>query len=404
MLKAYLLGFLVLLTESIGAILILVIASNYDSPYFICAMSASQFSLALLIAYNIYIWHYNRKILKFNSYPPAEVCSNMHIYYHGSTNSDNLNSPNSQTDRIDQADQDDEQFNKFDETDLVDHIDAYPENTVMYVPINSSVDDKINNESKNNKFQYFEIFITGVLMAVSSLLFVYSANPERTPIILQIVLSGLNIIYSCLLTHYYLKKDIKYNQTYCILSIVTLMLSIGISIIPIDDFNFSSIGWPIMYIFSQILRVAGNITQEKCLMSDDDYSTKNKFRNIAYSRFIQFVATLLFFWLELVIGYGSSFDSLKDSLSMVKNADIDFILLEIYIVSAVLFCIFNGYLNFISTNYTTVALTLVSPVVGVFFSIFTQLDNGTHYPIYITIPALALNLLSSYFWAKGEKY
>lgn len=336
----YLLGFLVLLTEAIGGIILLIITAKYNSPYFICIMSISQFSVFFLIAYKVY------------------EC-------------------------------------KYDKTNKVDNLPIL--NDTDYFTIN-------DNQNNHNDWKYLSIFLTGIFTGLSSVLFIYSANPARTPIIIQLVLNGLNIIYSFILTKYYLKKDVKYNNLYCYLSIISLFASIAISIIPIDDISFSSAIWPIMFIFSQIFRVLGNITQEKAFMIDNDYSFHNKFHNITYSRLVQFIVVLMFFWLELFIGYESSFEPLKESFRLIKVTDTNFILLEVFVAIAIVFNIVIGWLNSISVNYSTIALTLVSPVVGTFFSLFPQLNNGNHFPFYITIPALALNLLSSYMWQKGEKY
>jgi hypothetical protein len=411
---AYVLTFSLLLVASLQGILIPMLAENYDSGYFVCAMCASQFSLFLLLAYCFYVYK-RRKLF-------TEDDETLDISIHSAYRSSHV--------RI------------FIDEDKIAYIGT-PEDEIAYIistPVvtfnscsqgnngddsdgcdggydgdddgNSSNCDDGNSSNGNDsnlivllKQNVKYVMITsGIFMGLSSLFMIYSSNPVRTPIVLQLILNGLNIVPSFLLTKYYLKKKVEYNKTYCCWSIITLLLSIGIAIIPIDDIGLDYIVWPIIFLLSQIFRVTGYILQEKYFMVTTDRSTRSKLYNMTYCRFVQFVATLLFFWLDIVMGYESTFDPLVEDFKAVKNAGTDFILLELFVFTTIIFCIVSGYLNSISMKYSTIALTLVTPIVGAFFSIFPQLNNGKQYPLYITLPSLALNLLSSILWMKGEMH
>jgi heme/copper-type cytochrome/quinol oxidase subunit 4 len=262
---------------------------------------------------------------------------------------------------------------------------------------NSSLDFQANTNKPVKIMQY-----SGCFMSISTILLIYSSNPERTPIVFQLILNGLNIVVSFIFTRYYLKKNVTYNTTYCCWSIVALILSIVLSLIPIDLPDFDSVIWPVVFLVSQITRVFGYILQEEYFIFTNDRSNGNKFYNITYTRFIQLIVTLALFWLDLFVGYEKSFNPLKESFKTIVEFDMNFILLELFVISTIIFCVVSGYLNSISTNYSSVALTLVTPVVGVFFSLFPSLNDGEKYPLYITIPSLILNLISSVLWMKGE--
>lgn len=354
---AELLAFSLLLVASLQGVIVPIMAENYDSAYFICIMSTSQFSLFLVFSFLIYKKCCHKRV-NIEEHEDEE-------------NGENADNP--------------------------------------YVGINDAAhpyyDVGLLEDQPQRKSAKSTMIFSGIFMGFSSLFVVYSSNPERTPIVFQLILNGITIVPSFLLTKYYLQKQVDYNKKYCILSLVTLLISIGISIIPIDsDVNFDTVLWPIIFLLSIIFRVIGYILQEKYFMVTEDRSTYNKLYNIVFCRFVQLIVTLLCFWFDVVIGYSTTFDPLTDDFNKLKNADTNFILLEVFVISTVFFCVIAGYLNSISTNYSSVALTLVTPVVGMFFSIFPQLNDGKNYPLYITIPSLFFNLLSSYCWMKGEKH
>lgn len=352
----YLLYFLLLLVASFQGVIIPIMAEKYESPYFFCIMSTAQFSLFLVFAYQLY----KRKI------------SNALII------SDGL----------------DESGYIFQNSYKI--IDS---ETTLSCPECPELDNS------HNLTKYWKIMVpSGIYMGLSSLFIMYASNPERTPIVLQLILNGLNIVPSYFLTKYYLKKNVEYNRIYCTLSIITLVLSVAISIIPIKEFNFDSVIWPVIFLLGQLFRSFGYIMQEKYFIATNDRSTMNKLYNISYCRFVQLIITMLLFWLDIVMGYDSTFDPLIDDFESVKTLDINFLMLEIFVLSTVVFCVVAGYLNSISTNYSSVILTLVTPVVGLFFSIFPQLNSGEQYPLYITISSLALSLASTFLWMKGEKH
>lgn len=339
---AYILSFLLLIIASAEAIVMIILTEKYESLYFICIVSSLQFSLALVIIYILYSY----RLSKINDQARTFI---IYDYYY-----------------------------------------------VSGEIINNGV-------SITTKTRYILMVQTGICMSFGTLLVIYSANPDRTPIILQLILSGLNIIPSFLLTKYYLKKNVSYNVKLCVLSLITLFISIGILVIPINNFSTESIIWPLLFLLGQLFRILGYILQEKYILDTHDNSTLNKLYNITSCRCFQFVSTLLLFWLDIVIGYESNFDPLVSDLRTIKYPNMELLLLEMYSLLTILFCIVIGFLNTFSTNYSSITLMLISPIIAAFFSLFPQLDDNNEYQLYITMPALFFSLLSSFFWFKGEK-
>jgi hypothetical protein len=370
---AYVLSVLLLIIASFQGIIIPIMAENFVSGYFICFMSTLQFSPFIVIVYLIYL-------CKIRNQNDATEYKEI-----GTDNSTH------------------EEYSEYDE--LNNYAGVNVNSTNSRTEINGTAfKNETSDRSQVTLTGRTIMVMSGTFMGVSSLFMIYSSNPERTPIILQLILNGLNIIPSFLFTKYYLKKNVNYDKKYCFWSIVTLIMSIVISIIPITDFDFDSVIWPLIFLISQIFRVVGYILQEKYFMITNDRSTRNKLYNIAYCRFVQLIVTLMLFWLDVVMGYDPTFDPLISDFKQMNGSNTEFVLLELFVLSTIFFCIVAGYLNSISTNYSSVALTLVTPVVGLFFSLFPNLNDGNHYPLYITIPSLTLNLVSTFLWMKGEKH
>jgi len=277
------------------------------------------------------------------------------------------------------------------------------------------------------------IFLSGVFNAAMGICGIYSANPKRTPPVMQSVLNALGIIPSVIFTKYILKKKVRYILWLVIPSLILLLTSVGISSVPLFTTHTShshvkpvngtkvdphhppnipdaipyvilTILWIGLYLFSIFSRSFYNIMQERYLIKTADGSLLNKITLVFYTRFIQLFLVLTFFWLEFIIGYDNNptvefHDSFMEFFTNWKH----FLLLQGFIGAYMLLYIFSVYLNSISTNYNMVAIIIINPAVAIFFTVFSSLNPGIKYPWYIVGPSLVCSILSVILWIFGEK-
>ncbi len=266
-------------------------------------------------------------------------------------------------------------------------------------------------ENKIKKFYPSNVRLVvynGIFYGLSNIAIVYASDPKLTPIIVQAIFSGLGILPSCVLTKFYLKKNIRYNYKYIILSLMCVIASLLISIIPeYHNFQFDTFYWSMIFIFGIFCRTLSAIYQEKYFMITKDYTSHNKIINLFYARISQFITICLFFILGYILDYPNDHapDDLYGSLLLYVSFGKTGILLQVFIIAYFLFCGFSIYLNSISVNYNMVACVSISPTAVIFFTIFPEiLVNTIVYPVYITIPALGLSICSIYFWYLGESF
>jgi len=117
---------------------------------------------------------------------------------------------------------------------------------IFYLIINEG--DCLTHFKKLSCNAHLIIFASGASNAIMSLLLVYSANPERCPVILQTVLACMPVIPSFFLRRYWLQKAQHYDYRFINLSFVCLILSVTLSSIPLaDTFDIVGLGWALMY-------------------------------------------------------------------------------------------------------------------------------------------------------------
>lgn len=249
------------------------------------------------------------------------------------------------------------------------------------------------------------IFWSGFFSALMSLLKTYSSHPERTPPVMQSILAGISILPNVLFTKIILHKNVYYDKRFIIPSLILLFASLGISAIPLsDNWNNMTILWISLYLLGVASRSVYCVLQEKYMTDSQDASLNNKIVIMFYTRFVHMFVILPFFWLEYVIGYNDSpFHSLGDSFVVFFTKLKEAFILEGFIVSYLIFYIFSVYLNSMSSNYNMIASVAITPSVGIFFTIFDDLNPGIKYPIYIVIPGLVCSVGSIILWLIGEK-
>lgn len=253
------------------------------------------------------------------------------------------------------------------------------------------------------------VSLVGVSNAAMSMCFLYSANPIRTPILIQTIFLGLAILPSVLFTKVILNKNNKYEKKYCIPSIIFMVISICLAIIPFVQYNINFSAWILMYLGGVILMSLTNILQEKYTneTKGDNEKFIDKIRLAFYSRIFHTIFILCMCWMDIVFGYND------DGIAGAVNAFIEsfniyigdlyyFFIIQVFVFSYFLLFIIAMYLNEISTNYNMVTTGLSNQSVTIFFTIFPHLNHGIKYPIFVVILNLYCNIASIFLWVKGE--
>ena len=209
------------------------------------------------------------------------------------------------------------------------------------------------------------IFWSGVFSAGMSLFKVYASHPERTPPVMQSILAGLAILPNVIFTKVILKKNVVYVKKFIIPSLILLIASIGISVIPLtSNWNPMSILWICMYLIGMVCRSLYCVMQEKYLTDSKDVSVKNKITIMFYTRVVHIVVIIPFFWLEYVIGYTNTpFAALGNSFVEFFTKVREGWMLEGFILAYLTFYIFSVYLNSVSSNYNMIASVAIGPAV-----------------------------------------
>jgi hypothetical protein len=246
------------------------------------------------------------------------------------------------------------------------------------------------------------IIKSGIANGLMSLCFVYSANPARTPVVIQSILLGTIIVPSVILTKYILKKSVFYDPKYIGMSILLLFISIITAAIPIFKEGSATIGI-IGYFLAVMLMSFDNIFQELYIRNTQDNTFVNKLTFAFYSSIVNTVTVLIFFWMEIAFGYTHSpWQTFVDSFKVFGTNATNFVLLQLFIWVCLLLYLQSLYLNSLSTNYNMILTNLTNQSVALFFTLFPQFNNGTKHPISIVIVTIFLNIIAVMLWIKGE--
>ena len=251
-----------------------------------------------------------------------------------------------------------------------------------------------------------KIGICGGLVAI---LFSYSANPKRTPVILQSIFLGLAIIPCAIFSKLILKKQVHYDKKYLIASIFVLLVSVIVATIPMfmnnQDSAFNNILWSGMYLFGVIFLGLSNVLQEKYIMLTNT-TFKNKIKMAFYTFLFSTLLLLILCWVDIVFGYenntNDAFKSFINSFYVFGTDGTKMLLIQLFVLVMFVLVIVSIYLNAISTNYNMILTNVSNQVVALCFTIFPSLNSGIQYPLWVIIISLLLNIVSVVLWIKGE--
>lgn len=258
--------------------------------------------------------------------------------------------------------------------------------------------------------QYYKIIIpTGISNSLMSILMMYSANPVRTPVVIQSVFLGLAVLSSIFFSRFLLNKRVQYHWGFTTTSILFLFGSVGIAIVPLvmDTYDFT-IMWSMMFMFGVFSYSLTNVLQEKFIRDTSNNTFDNKIYLAFYSSLFQFATIILFSWSDLFIGYddvysnSTTWESFTESFQVMKSEPVAFFLLQLFISLWCTLFVLALFLNAISTNYTMILTNMTNQSVALFFIIFPHLNHGIKYPLYITLTSLGTSFASVILWVNAE--
>ena len=257
------------------------------------------------------------------------------------------------------------------------------------------------------------VIILGILQFLISVCFFYASHPIRTPILIQVILLGLGILPSVVLSKIILNNNKNYHIKYIIASVCFLLVSIFLGIVPLLPTlkaNINSFIWCGVYALGIIFFSLSNVLQEKYI-SATDKKASTKFKLAFYTRLIQLVLTVGMFWIEPLLGYNNTFNDFFNnlwtdfisSIHLFLSSAFNFWMIQLYVFGRVISYILLIYLNQISANYSTIIGNINTQILALFFAIFPHLNKGFHYSVEVTMLNIFCNISSIIFWIKGEK-
>jgi hypothetical protein len=262
------------------------------------------------------------------------------------------------------------------------------------------------------KHHHVLIIFSGFVSAVMNLSQTYSANPDRAPIFIQILLSGFSIILTMTLKRIYIKQSTVYNIKYICLSLFFLAVTISLSIYPlIQSFQLSQFLWILLYMFSILSLCSFAILQEKIYLLNSTDTKIGILKNImnvvyinVYCRSVNLAVQLCSIWIEYILGYQTDnvINNIVNSFNMFIQLKSPFILLQVFVPLQVLGFISIVYVSCKSSTYNITVQSLSTPFVLLFFKVFSQFNTGKTYEWYIIIAILITSLLTTGLWLKGE--
>lgn len=258
---------------------------------------------------------------------------------------------------------------------------------------------------------FLTIVFAGITNALMSMFLAYSANPIRTPVVVQSIFLGLAIIPSIIFTKAVLKKKVNYDYFYSSMSMIFLLSSIIVACIPIylntNHLYTNNMYWILLYLLGVIFLSLANILQEKYIIVTSNHTLINKFRFASIMSCIQIICLLMLCWMDIYFGY---FGTPSEALAAFVQSFLTFFsdaykmfLIELFVLDILVLFIFSIYLNAISTNYNMILTNLTNQSVALFFLIFPHLNHGIKYPMSVTMLSLTFNISSIILWVRGEK-
>jgi hypothetical protein len=272
-------------------------------------------------------------------------------------------------------------------------------------------------------FKY--IIISGLLNAINGILVVFASSSTRTPPALQPILLQSYILFTLILSKYWLGKNYKLVQY---VAAIVVFVGIAVSLIPLFiqiaqggqlEFQSGPI-WALIMFFSTLPAVAMNIIEEKVF---EQIRTFDIVYFMAISSLVQFLAVGLLFWTDLIPGFGtsSSFQvwasELTGGLACIANnytgngSNCSYCLIFFFMFT-IAYCGTYVYqaalIKHASANFNAMVSSVVSPISTSFWILFPALNSWIGGPSTETIDlifyllSLAIVIPASFLFKKHE--
>ena len=257
------------------------------------------------------------------------------------------------------------------------------------------------------------VFFIGFLDGITGICILYTSDSTRTPIVLQSILSGISIFFTIIISKLIIKsKKIKFCNCYVIISLALVLSSIILCIIPqfaMFEWKWISLLWISIYLMGILCKSIYFSLQEKYI--EMTKNTIDSYINMLSNTSIYRLMTemsLVFVEITPFFGYTKIFDFYEHSTNFYAcyfTIICEWYILFIGILFSIAYISYNVciiVLNSKSANYSTLVLISVSSFVILFFEVFPSWNKGIRYPLYITIPALVLNIIGLIIWQVWE--
>jgi drug/metabolite transporter (DMT)-like permease len=159
-------------------------------------------------------------------------------------------------------------------------------------------------EIKSGYNIHWKLLLIGVADALNGLLVVYASVMDRTPGPLQAILGQAIVPITLFFSYFILKKRYTKGQYVgCALTMAGIIISLIPTFIKFETGKFA-VYWPLIFLLGNIPGVLMNIYEE------DVFQVTSKGFDVCYllawESLYQFITVLLFFWVDIVPGFGTS--------------------------------------------------------------------------------------------------
>ncbi|AYV79348.1 MAG: hypothetical protein Faunusvirus10_11 [Faunusvirus sp.] len=244
----------------------------------------------------------------------------------------------------------------------------------------------------------------GLITAIYLLCMIYSAHPQRTPIIAQAILIGAGMIYSCALVDSQLNLEITNNKLYRNLAIVLMVCTIALSLYPLYRLTtYNNIVWVIVYAVGIAFKCGSSVVEEKYLEYMVDFSMAQRVSYMFYSYIVTCMLMMCSYLIDHFLGYtDDAVDAFKHTLSTFADGT-NCVLLVIFVALMFINAIVSRKLTEINLIYTIRTAAITVPAMIAFFTLYINFDTGFAVPLVVTVLATVGSLLSNIYWIISEQ-
>jgi len=305
-----------------------------------------------------------------------------------------------------------------------------------------------------------DIAAVGIMDALNAFIMIFASDPARTPPVLQPVLGNTSIIFSILLSKYYVNPKRVYLNIWVSSAIFLVAAGVGVMIAPVivqcicSLGSLNSVAWLFVYILAIVPGAWYNVMQQRCLdrmtakreekasanfneqsstsstvgSSDIKYESlpltisglsidmESYYRQLdmwfvlSVSCAVQLVFVCACFWVNFIpwFGYGAEarlLESFQCYFGYFEDCDRTWWLGLIFLGHSILAYFVNIVINETSANYNEIVGALIAPLSVTFWYIFPNLVQAPvdPPPLWSAIVALVLLTVATVIWRVWER-